>query len=363
MADRKSLKHIDLASMTIMGTSINFLCSAILAIILLIFVNTGTISLYTIILLLFMVFTVLILSISDYFGRTFLFNFLISKLKEIELEIVDMKKIMNISVFPLATICSLISLIITAILYPGIAIGMSLASFLLQIFAFQGGILLFYLIMFLSDPLIIVYSFIFTFISVFIATNVFNLISPKIDGLQLKLSQEGDMTKIDSINYLNLAIMLGVINATLGLVIGLILSFITMNLVATLSLIIYLFLGGFGVGFIVGALIAILYNFLAPKIGELKIKLEPQSKITNSDKKKIQENEETIEEEIQEDKTSNEEPEEKEDLNQETQEDKTSNEEPEEKEDLNQETQEDKTSNEESEEKETHKKEVQEKDT
>ena len=241
MADRKSLKHIDLASMTIMGTSINFLCSAILAIILLIFVNTGTISLYTIILLLFMVFTVLILSISDYFGRTFLFNFLISKLKEIELEIVDMKKIMNISVFPLATICSLISLIITAILYPGIAIGMSLASFLLQIFAFQGGILLFYLIMFLSDPLIIVYSFIFTFISVFIATNVFNLISPKIDGLQLKLSQEGDMTKIDSINYLNLAIMLGVINATLGLVIGLILSFITMNLVATLSLIIYLF--------------------------------------------------------------------------------------------------------------------------
>ena len=275
MTDIKSLKHIDLTSITIMGTAINFIGSIILAIILLILL-TVSIRFFdpvVIVLLLALVFTTLILSISEYFGRAYLFNFLAPKLKEIRLNVVDMEKITNISVFPLALICSIISLIITLITYPVLYIGVLLISPILQLLATQGGILLIYLAYFISSPWMIVYSFIFAFISVAIAASVFNLISAKIGGLKLKLTQEGNMTQINSMNYLNLALILAIILAIIGLVLGLILSVIVMNFIATLSLIIYLVLGGFVLGFIAGALIAILYNFLAPKLGELKIEL------------------------------------------------------------------------------------------
>jgi hypothetical protein len=275
MTDIKSLKHIDLASITIMGTAINFIGSLIVVIILLIIlaINTGSINQYAIISLLAMVFSVLILSIPEYFGHGYFFNFFAPKLKEINLEIVDMEKITNISVFPLALLCSIISLLITLIIYPGIWVGISILSPFLQLLANQGGILLVYIAIFFSNPLIIAYSFLFTFILVAIAASVFNFISPKIGGLKLKLTQEGDMTQINSINYLNLALILGVILAVIGLVIGLILSVIVMNFIAMLSSIIYLVLGGFVIGFILGALLAVFYNFLAPRLGELKIKL------------------------------------------------------------------------------------------
>jgi hypothetical protein len=107
-----------------------------------------------------------------------------------------------------------------------------------------------------------------------VAAHVFNLISPKIGGLKLKLSQEGTLTKINSIHFLNFAFIFGVILAAIGLTLGVIISIIAMNLMATLSLILFLVLGGFVAGFVIGALIAVFYNFLAPRMGELKIKLE-----------------------------------------------------------------------------------------
>jgi len=271
----KSLKYIDITSITIMGTSINFILSTIIAIILLMFlaIRTGLINFDIVLLFLAIVFTVLIFSISEYFGRAYLFNLLIPKLQEIHLEIVDMEKITNISVFPSALICSVISLIIALIVFPGISVIVLLISPILQLFAQGGIIFLIYFIYFLSNPLIIVYSFIFTFFSVTIATSVFNIVSPKIGGLKLKLTEEGDLTKINSMNYLNLALILGAIAAALGLTMGVILSIASMNLMATLPLIIYFVLGGFAGGFIIGALIAVFYNRLAPKMGELKIKL------------------------------------------------------------------------------------------
>jgi len=268
----KSLKRIDLESITIMGTSINFLWSIILALMLLVFsLNSGIFNIVVVLLMLTIVFGVLIFSIPDFFGRAYLFNFLISRLKEVKIGFSE-ENIISISVLPSALICSIISMIIAAILYPGVyLIGMPIISLLLQLAPLQEIILLAYLI---ANPLLIIYSFFLSFISVAIATAVFNLISPKIGGLKLKLSQEGGMTKINSIHYLNSALLLGAILAILGLIFGIILSLIAMNLMATLNLIIYLVLGGFVVGFIVGALIPIFYNFLAPKVGGLKLKLE-----------------------------------------------------------------------------------------
>jgi hypothetical protein len=285
----KSLKHIDLASITIMGASINFIFGIILAIVLLIiFISTSSMSLFLLFLLLAMIFGILIFSIPDFFGRTYLFNFLISRLKGINLEVSD-ENITNISVFPTALICSIITLIITAMIYPGLLVLGTPLTFVLQLFGYSG--ILFYLIYLLFNPLIIFYSFIVSFISVAISTYVFNLISPKIGGLNLKLGQERSMTKINSINYLNLALILGVILATLGLIIGIITSII-MNFMATVSLIVYLVLGGFIVGFIGGALIAVFYNFLAPRIGELKVELESKpQKISNGASVEILEDE------------------------------------------------------------------------
>ncbi|MDR2967724.1 MAG: hypothetical protein LBU74_07230 [Methanobacteriaceae archaeon] len=272
----KSLKNIDLASITVIGASINFIWSVIIAILLLIYLSviTGSININVIILLLAMMFSVLIFSIPEYFGRAYLFNFLISKLKEINIKIVDMDKITNISIFSSALLCSIIALIISLITYPGILVAISLLSPVLQQLMFiEGGFFLIYAVIQLSNPLIIAYSFILTFISVVIATFIFNLISPKIGGLKLELTQEEDMTRIDSINYLNLALIFATIAATIGLVIGIIISIIAMNFAATISLIIYLIFGGFVGGFIVGGLTAILYNFLAPRMGGLKIEL------------------------------------------------------------------------------------------
>ena len=268
----KSLKYIDLSSITIIGTSINFFFSIIMAIILAIslIISTGSADISIIILLLAMVFMVLIFSIPDYFGRAYLFNFLISKLKEINIEIIDMEKITNISVFSSAIVCSIISLIVTTIIFPGILVVGSLLSLILQFLAPD----LFYLVLFVSSPSTIAFSFIFTFISVAIAASVFNLISPKIGGLRLNLTQEGNMTVINSINYLNLALILAVISAVMGLILCLFVSvYLSISLMVVLSLIIYLVLGGFVGGFIIGALMATFYNFLAPRMGELKVEL------------------------------------------------------------------------------------------
>jgi len=267
----KSLKQIDLASITIMGASINFFFSVVLAIVfLLIFIINNSFIPFMLILMFAMVFGVLIFSIPDFFGRAYLFNFLVPKLKEINLEISE-EKITNISVFPSALMCSIISMIITAILYPGILTFMSILTILLQPLLL-GAPLLVYIVKFFADPLLIVYSFFFSFISVAIAVAVFNLISPKIGGLKLNLSQEGVMTKINSLNVINLALILAIILAILGLIFAIIISIIAQSIL--ISTILYFSLGGFVVGFIIGALMAVFYNYLAPRLGELKIRLE-----------------------------------------------------------------------------------------
>ena len=129
------------------------------------------------------------------------------------------------------------------------------------------------LIFVVSQPttiaIIIFGTFIITFVFVLIATFIYNFIASKGRGIKLNLSNDNNLTSIDSIEPLKFAIAFAIIEGILNLIIGVI-SVVSgsgvVNLVANV-------LGGFVGGFIIAIIIAVVYNFLSQKLGKIKIEL------------------------------------------------------------------------------------------
>ena len=115
----------------------------------------------------------------------------------------------------------------------------------------------------------IIGSFIITFVFTFIATYIYNLLGSKGKGIILDLSKDSDMTSLNSIDPVSLIIVLTVISLIFNIILAIITLISGGNAYQALGNIV----GGLINGVIGGGLLAIFYNFLATKLGKLKIEL------------------------------------------------------------------------------------------
>lgn len=279
MGDLKNLNSIDLTSTTIIGTSINFIWSIIIAILIMIALSSiiGRFDISFAIIGIGIIFGTALLSISWYFGITYLYNFLIKRMKNVKINIKDMNSITEISVTSLALIVAFISLIVSILIYPLIFLILSFIPLLvqlLQLISLQGFAWLVYPASFAFTPLFMVYAFIIGLALTAVGAFIFNKVSPVIDGLKVSLSSEENLTKIDSIDPKSAGIISGIICLVYGLLYGLLFSFVSGNLPANLILIVGLTIGGLIGGFICGVLSSLLYNLFAKKFGPVKLELE-----------------------------------------------------------------------------------------
>lgn len=279
MADLKSLKSIDLSSITIMGTSITLVWSIIFTAAIIIAFSSilGRFDASFGIIGIAIIFGTIIFSISGYFGISFLYNYFANRMRPVKLNIADMSKITNVSVVSTSLIAAFISLIAALIVYPLIFLILSFVSILVQLLqaiSLQGYAWLVYPASLAFTPFFIIYAFIIGLVFTIIGAFVFNKVNPKIGGLKLSLSQEGNLTKIDSINPKSAGIITAIISLVFGLIYGIIFSIVSGSLPANLILILGLTIGGLIGGFIYGAISSILYNLFAKKFGPVKIELE-----------------------------------------------------------------------------------------
>lgn len=280
MNEFKELKSIELSSFTTMVTGIAVLFSIISAIILSVFIgisipNDAIIVIY---LIPTIIVGTLMYTIYNSFTEGFLYNLLARKLKTIAVEIKDGKEIVKISTTETATMVAIILTIQCILLYlvSVFILPMFLTS-VIETLMYSGQSVLAYSIYqilgLLSQPTIIAIiifgTFIITFVFVLLGTYVYNILANSGRGIVLNLSDENGLIAIDSIDSLKLAIAFAIICGILSLIAGLVSLVSGGDFTAFIGNII----GGFVGGFVEFYLIGLFYNFLAPKLGKIKIEL------------------------------------------------------------------------------------------
>lgn len=277
MSDIKTLKSIDITSYTTITTGIGVLFSILLSILLII--GIGIVSSESIGIVAYIIPTIIVgtlmCSIYHRFMEGYLYNLLTKKLNPITFELKDGKEITKISTVPTALIVGIISTIFTILL---MAIGMFviplILSAIIQILMFSELTVIAYLLyqvsMILMQPsiiaMIIIGSFIVTFVFTLIATYIYNFIGSKGRGVIIDLSNN---TTLNSIEPVSLIIAL----TAVSLIFNIILAIITLISGGDATQALGNIIGGLISGVVGGGLIAIFYNFLAPKLGELKVEL------------------------------------------------------------------------------------------
>ncbi len=277
MSDIKTLKSIDIASYTTIVTGIEVIFSIILSILLII--GVGILSRESIGIVAYIIPTIIVgtlmRSIYHRFMEGYLYNILTKKLNPITFELKDGKEITKISAVPTALIISIISTIFAILLLAiGIFIIPLILSAIIQILMFSEltaiAYALYQVSMILMQPSVIVMliigSFIVTFVLTLIAIYIYNFLGSKGRGVIIDLSNN---TTLNSIEPVSLIIALTAISLIFNIIIAIITLISGGNPTQALGNII----SGLISGVVGGGLIAIFYNFLAPKLGELKVEL------------------------------------------------------------------------------------------
>lgn len=280
MSDVKILKSIDITSYTIMGTGIGVLFSVLASIILLVAIgilNAQSIGIVAYIIPTLIVGTIMC-SIYNRFAEGYLYNWLTKRMNPITFELKDGKEITKISTVPTALIASIITTILVILLCAvSIFIVPIILSSIVQTLMFSGqtvmAFALYQVAAVIMQPsviaMIIVGSFIISFVFTLIATYIYNLLGSKGKGIVLDLSKDSEMTSLNSINPLSLVIVLTVISLVFNIILAIISLVSGGDAYQALGNIV----GGLINGVIGGGLLAIFYNFLATKLGKLKIEL------------------------------------------------------------------------------------------
>ena len=280
MSDIQKITHIDLESTTIIGTAIEVLFATIVAILIvllggLVFGVNGALTMLP--LASTLIFATIICNIYTIFTGTYLYNVLTSKLNPISIKIED-DTLKYISVMPTAIIMGLITTILVVMIYlASIFLLPLILSFAVQTLMFSGQMAVAYalyeLLTLYSNPLIVILVIMMAFISVVLFSAVFcglyNLISPKITQVNLKLGSSGDMTTIESINPLNLAIIYTAIVLIIQLIIGI---FNAVTSGDIMSLMMNTVIGVIST-FILTYITCVFYNLLTKILSPIKIKL------------------------------------------------------------------------------------------
>lgn len=282
MSNVKELKSIDLSSYTIIATGISVLFAILLSIILsilIVIVSPASIGVIIYIIPTIVV-GAFILGIYNYFSQGLFYNFLASKLRNIYFEIND-NEIVKISTTETATLIATITVIQAIIIYLVSLFILPITLYAtIQTLMFGGQQMLAYTLYqfmaIISQPMTIIMfifgSFVITFVFVLIGTYIYNLLASKGKGIVVELSEENNLTVVDSIDMMKFAIVSAIISGLLSIITAIIMLISGGTVVTLISNVI----SGFVSGFIGAALVAIFYNFLAPKIGKLKIELIDQ---------------------------------------------------------------------------------------
>lgn len=280
MSDFKELRSIELTSFTAITAGISVLFSIIAAVILsigisLLVPNGSSIIIYlipTVIVGSFM------FTIYSSFSEGLFYNLLARKLKTVAVELKDGKEIVKISTTETAMMVSIILTIQVILIYlVSVLILPLLLSTAMQTLLYSGQQVIAYeiyqLLVFISQPVTIAIfifgTFIISFVFILMGTYIYNILAKSGRGVVLSLSNENGLTAIDSVDSLRLAIVFAIISAVLNLVTGIIMIISGAPLTTGAGN----FLGGLVGGFISAYLMGLFYNFLAPKLGKLKLEL------------------------------------------------------------------------------------------
>ena len=279
MRNIKVLNSIDLSSFTTIMTGINVLISVLISLfVVIVFAITSPASIgVSIYIVPTIIVSGFITGIYRYFSDGLFYNLLSSKLRNIYF-IFDNNELVKVSTTETATIVATITLIQAVLLYlVSVMLLPMIMNAAIQTLMFSGQQIMAYslyqMMMVMTQPMTIIMilfgSFIITFVFVLIGTYLYNFIASKGRGITLELSKENEMTSIDSIDVMKFAIAFSIVSGVLDLIVGIIMVISGGTVMSLLSNVISGFVGGF----IVAALIAVFYNFLAPKLGKLKLEL------------------------------------------------------------------------------------------
>jgi hypothetical protein len=278
MAEKK-LKSVDVESYTVISTGINALISIIVSVILVGLFAVAVPNSFGVMIYIIptVIFGTIISNIFLHFTESYLYNVLSGKFGFIKLDI-EGDYIKKISTKETALIFGCISLIMILVIYLAFSliIPLFISSFMTVLMygsqmAAAGAL---YQLMFLiSNPIAIAVGIIGTVIIVtvftLLATYIYNILADSERGILVKLTTEGNFTQLDSITPLNFAIAAGAICLILNIVVGIIMIISGMPIFNALTDILMSFVSGF----ISSYIIAVFYNFLAPKLGKLKVEL------------------------------------------------------------------------------------------
>lgn len=276
----KELKSIDISRLTIISTGIAVLFSVIVSIIIMLGIVTTSANNIKVLLYLIptIIVTTFMISIYSNFLIGYLYNVLSKRLNNIKIEFNDKNEISKISTTSTATIIAIISTIYVILIYlASMFILPLMINSIMQTLLYSGQTMLAYsmysVLLIVNNPLTVAYmilgTFIITFVFTLLGTYIYNILASKGRGVLLTLSEENGITTIESISVLKLAIVFSIIYGILNVILAIIMIISG----GATNIAIGTIIGGFVNGFIDSALVAIFYNFLAPRLGKLKIEL------------------------------------------------------------------------------------------
>ena len=283
MVSVKELRSVELSSYTIISTAIAVLFSAIFAIVLII--GIGIISPAAVGGTIYLIPTIIVgtLMYTTYsaFCQGYLYNLLAKRMNTIQIAFKDGKEIVKLSTTSTAIVLAIIATIQVILIYlVSVFLLPLMISALIQTFMFSGNSQLAYglyeILMLMSQPAVIAMvifgTFIITFVFVLLGCYIYNILANSGRGAIVNLSNEDNMTVIESVDVLKFAIVFGVVGGILNFILALI-SLVSGGDITTILINI---VSGFVGAFVDGALLAIFYNFLAPRLGKLKLELIDQ---------------------------------------------------------------------------------------
>ncbi len=275
----KELKSIELSSFTIISTAIAVLFSIVSSLLLIIAIGIASpsaigVSIY---LVSTIIVGTLMYNIYNAFCQGFLYNLLAKKFNVIQITFKDEKEIVKVSPATTAIIVSMILTIQVILLYlVSVFLLPLLLNAVIQTLMLSGQQILAYSIyqflILLSQPaviaMIIFGTFIVSFVFILLGCYIYNILASSGRGAVVNLSKENNYTAIDSVDVKKFTIVIGILGSILN-ILSAIISFNGGNLINLVTNIVV----GIVIVFAEAALIAIFYNFLAPKLGKLKLEL------------------------------------------------------------------------------------------
>ena len=228
-----------------------------------------------------------IVGIIESFLIALFYNQLVPRIGAIKLGFEELKEIKNVPVVPFAlmtaALVGLLTFLIMLILGPLFAFGIQSAALASAGAADIPGLASLGAFGLIGLVILVVGVPIGIFISVFISTAImaflYNVLAPKIGGIELNFTNvAGNFFEIESIPVVKFALIttlvltlfeliVGVISLILAIVMGT--SFVSGLIDLVVRVVSYLI-----IGFILYAITAFLYNFLRPKIGGIKLEIE-----------------------------------------------------------------------------------------